>query len=182
MIESIQAAIDGGVNMVQIRQKNANYEELSEFTNMVIGLVKSTILIMVNSETPVNIQGVSGTHFPENIDSKTPQPWPQNKIYGQSVHSVISAKRAEINKVNYVIAGTIFPSNSHPNSLISGTKLIRDISREISIPVLGVGGITQNNAMQVIESGASGIAVISSISKYKDTYKASKLLAEAIGI
>jgi len=181
MIESIQAAIDGGVNMVQIRQKNANYEELSEFTNMVIGLVKNT-LIMVNSETPVNIQSVSGTHFPEKIDSKTQQPWPQNKIYGQSVHSVISAKRAEINKVNYVIAGTIFPSNSHPNSLISGTKLIRDISKEISIPVLGVGGITQNNAMQVIESGASGIAVISSISKYKDTYKASKLLAEAIGI
>jgi thiamine monophosphate synthase len=36
--------------------------------------------------------------------------------------------------------------------------------------------------MQVIESGASGIAVISSISKYKDTYKASKLLADAIGI
>tara|TARA_Y100000815_G_C13188401_1_gene441983 strand:- start:199 stop:747 length:549 start_codon:yes stop_codon:yes gene_type:complete len=182
MIASIQAAIDGGVNMVQIRQKDANYEELSEFTSMILKLEKNTTLIMVNSETPINIHGTAGTHFPEKTDSKTLYPWPQNKIYGQSVHSVISAKRAETNKINYVIAGTIFPSSSHPNGLISGTKLIRDISKEISIPVIGIGGITQYNAMQVIESGASGIAVISSISKYKDTYKASKSLADAIGI
>jgi len=182
MIASIQAAIDGGVNMVQIRQKDANYEELSDFTSMVIKLVTNTTLIMVNSETPINIHGTAGTHFPEKTDSKIQYPLPQNKIYGQSVHSVISAKRAEMNKINYVIAGTIFPSNSHPNGLVSGTKLIRGISKETSIPVIGVGGITQNNAMEVIESGASGIAVISSISKYKDTYKASKLLADAIGI
>ncbi|MDP6425973.1 MAG: thiamine phosphate synthase, partial [Dehalococcoidia bacterium] len=77
MIASIQAAIDGGVNMVQIRQKDANYEELINFTNMVLKLVKNTTLIMVNSETPINIHGIAGTHFPEKTDSKTLYSWPQ---------------------------------------------------------------------------------------------------------
>jgi thiamine monophosphate synthase len=83
---------------------------------------------------------------------------------GISVHSLEQARTAIEQGADFLIAGTIFASRSHPDRPAAGTELLRQIKQHVpSLPVLGIGGINAINARQVMEAGADGIAVISAI-------------------
>ena len=97
-------------------------------------------------------------------------------IVGQSVHSIESARIAYSNNVDYIVAGTIFESKSHPGGPISGTKLIAQIKNELDVPVIGIGGINQFNVKDVMSAGADGIAVIGSVLEAQDPVNATKRL------
>ena len=97
-------------------------------------------------------------------------------IVGQSVHSIESARIAYSNNVDYIVAGTIFKSKSHPGGPISGTKLIAQIKNELDVPVIGIGGINQLNVKDVMNAGADGIAVIGSVLEAQDPVNATKRL------
>ena len=178
--EFIKYAIDGGVNMIQIRDKKAKSHELKQFSTKLYKIAGNEIIVMINSEFIPNYPNISGIHFPEKINVSKFSPLPKNKIFGQSTHSLGSAKISEENGINYLIVGSIFKSNSHPNGNISGTSIIKEIVKSTSLPVIGIGGITLENAESVIKSGANGIAVISEISRFKNPYKISKSLSEII--
>lgn len=178
--EFIKYAIDGGVNMIQIRDKKAKSHELENFSTKLYEIAGNEIIVMVNSEFIPTYSNISGIHFPEKINVSKFSPLPKNKIFGQSTHNLRSAKSSNENGINYLIVGSIFKSNSHPNGNVSGTRIIKEIVKNISIPMIGIGGITLENAASVIQSGANGIAVISEIYRFKNPYKISKSLFEII--
>lgn len=181
-IEFTKYAIDGGVNMIQIRDKNISINLLEKFSERIYQIAGKEICIMINSEFPSNATHISGTHFPEKINVSKFLPLPKNKLYGQSVHSINSAINSEKNKLDYIIAGSVYKSQSHPNGISSGTKLIKNISNRTNIPIIAIGGITEQNAEAVIKSGADGIALISEITKNKNPYLITKSLSKIIGI
>src|SRR5690606_7969722 len=82
---------------------------------------------------------------------------------GRSVHSVNEARQAELDGADYVIAGTIFPSPSHPGVVPGGTELLRNITPRLGIPVIAIGGITTDNIADCWSAGAERVAVISSL-------------------
>jgi len=94
-------------------------------------------------------------------------------LLGASVHSLEEAQAAIADGADFLLAGTIFASPSHPGEPTSGPGLLRAIKQAFpSCFVLAVGGITAATARQAMGAGADGVGVISAILKAKDVQKA----------
>lgn len=92
------------------------------------------------------------------------------------------ARRAEASGASYLIMGTVFPSASHPGGGTIGAKTITAATKEVKIPVIGIGGITSQNASEVIKAGAAGVAVIGAIIGADNPFKAAQDLVLTVGI
>ena len=88
---------------------------------------------------------------------------PGTSIIGRSVHSLEGALQADSDGADFLVVGTMFATNSHPGEEPSGPDLLRRVAGHCSLPLIGIGGITPRNVDQVMEAGASGVAVIRSI-------------------
>ena len=175
----VRAAVEGGVNVVQVRGGDAD----------AICAAAGDVRVVVNwcqrrwrrdssaTRPPrplADARGDIGVHLPENAPSVAAS------FVGRSVHSVDAAIRAEREGCEYVVAGSVFPTKSHPNRPPAGVQLIEDIAKAINIPVIAIGGITAENARQCIDAGARGVAVISAIFDADDPKRAAQELWSAI--
>ncbi|SDJ69001.1 thiazole tautomerase TenI [Sediminibacillus albus] len=82
---------------------------------------------------------------------------------GSSVHSLEEAKAAERGKADYLLFGHVFPTNSKAGLQAKGLKQLEEICKSVSIPVIAIGGVKPDNIRDVIDSGASGAAVMSGV-------------------
>lgn len=158
---TISDAVDGGVNFLIIRDIDRDPIFIKRFIDDLKNEFSISIPISINVGTSSTIPpDTDFIHLPEYSKIKETD---STGIVGRSVHSLKSALLAEDRGADYLIAGTIYPSKSHPTKLPEGLPLIKSITSKVSIPVFGIGGITPNNIVSVLESGASGVSVISSI-------------------
>ena len=178
----IDSAVEAGVDIIQIRAKLATNIELYELSHKIRMLYPSIKLIINNNievALAVNadaIQLSESSMSPEAVRFKI-----ENRLaIGKSVHSLDVAINAEKSGVDYLIVGTIFQSDSHPEFSSSGVDLIKKITEKVSVPVLGIGGITHQNANSVIENGAFGVAVIGELMNSKDVYITAKTLVDTV--
>ncbi|MFL2760750.1 MAG: thiamine phosphate synthase [Dehalococcoidia bacterium] len=163
----VNDAISGGVNMVQFRDREMKGPKKLEMAISLKDLTKDKAMFMVNGDVDLAKEvAADGIHFPEGQNSDANyQNLKKKFIIGRSVHSFESAVKAASEGMDYLTVGTIFPSNSHPNGETSGTEIIEEISNKLSIPLIGIGGISEGNCLQVMEAGAAGVAVIGAISE-----------------
>lgn len=178
----IDIAVEAGLDIVQVRSKSASTIQLYELAHKIRILFPSIKLIINNNievALAVNAEAIQlseSSMSPEAVRFKI-----ENRLYiGKSVHSLDAAINAEKSGVDYLIVGTIFPSNSHPGFTASGVDLIKNITSSVSIPVLGIGGITHKNSDSVINNGAFGVAVIGEILHANDVYQATKILIDNV--
>ena len=178
----IDIAVEAGLDIVQVRSKSASTIQLYELAHKIRILFPSIKLIINNNievALAVNAEAIQlseSSMSPEAVRFKI-----ENRLYiGKSVHSLDAAINAEKSGVDYLIVGTIFPSNSHPGFTASGVDLIKNITSSISIPVFGIGGITHKNSDSVINNGAFGVAVIGEILHANDVYQATKILIDNV--
>ena len=101
-------------------------------------------------------------------------------LVGRSVHSVVAARRAEAEGVDYVVAGQVFASASHAGGQPAEVRLIETISQAVNVPVIAIGGIDARNARDVMRAGAAGVAVISAVLRADDAWAAAAQLWDAI--
>jgi thiamine-phosphate diphosphorylase len=123
-----------------------------------------------------------GVHLPESLAHEVEpirDKW-LGALISRSVHSLEAAVQAERDGADMLILGTVFPSPSHPGGPTIGLDGVRAVCDAVSIPVIGIGGITAQNAGDVIRAGASGIAVISAIFDADDPREAAAELRAAI--
>ena len=163
----VDDAISGGVNMVQFRDKDMEGPEKLEMAINLRGLTRDKAIFVVNGDVDLAKQvGADGIHFPENMISGIDfQELKKDFIIGKSVHSFDAANKAYFEGMDYLTVGTIFPSVSHPNGEVSGPEIIGDVTKNLSIPVIGIGGISSENCIEVMKAGAAGVAVIGAISE-----------------
>lgn len=173
----IDEAIRGGVNFVEVRNHALPDFQLVAFARKIVEVVASRAIVVVNGTAEIAIaSGADGVHLTESSAQK-PSNMSDRLIVGRSVHSLHSAAKAAAEGCDYVILGTVFPSESHPGGTTIGTELVTEVAAAIGIPVIGIGGITPNNAGEVITAGATGIAVIGAIIGVDDPYEATVDLA-----
>lgn len=82
-------------------------------------------------------------------------------IIGVSVHNIADARKAEKDGADYLGVGSIFKTTTKLDARVCGLRRLQAICRVISIPVIGIGGITSSNYRSVLKAGASGIALAS---------------------
>ena len=81
---------------------------------------------------------------------------------GASVHSADEAGRRATEGADFLVAGSVFSTATHPDRVPAGPALVTSCV-EAGLPVVGIGGIDAGNARQVLEAGAAGIAVIRAV-------------------
>lgn len=169
--------------MVQLREKDLSARDLYELGKRLMDAIGGRADLIVNDRVDAAIAiGAAGVQLPENgLPPSVVRGLVGSKVLiGRSVHSVDGAIEAEARGVDFLIAGTIFAGSGPQKGPIRGTAFLRQLSREISIPFLAIGGVDAGNAGLAMEAGSSGVAVITAISDAADPGKAAKSLLNEV--
>jgi len=180
--EAVARAVGGGINMVQLREKDLAAAQLVPLADHLRAITRDKALLIVNSRLDVALLcGADGVHLPERGPSvaATRRLAGDGLIIGRSVHSAEEAVKAEEEGADYVQVGAIFPTRSHPGPP-AGPGLVESVAARVTIPIVAVGGITARNVGEVMQAGARGAAVISAILGSPSPGAAARRLAEAM--
>lgn len=183
LVERVTQAVLGGVDLVQLREKDLPNEDLLELASSLLAAVRGRAKLIVNGKAEVALAaGAAGVQLGEDGPpvSEARETLGGGALVGRSVHSVGSAAQAEKKGADFLVVGTMFASRSHPGEPPAGPGLMREIAADSRLPLIGIGGITPANAGEVIEAGASGVAVISNILAAPDPKAAASELKEAV--
>lgn len=163
----VAAAIAGGVDVVQLRDKAMPGGPLLELATALRSVCAGRALLLVNERADVaQAAGADGVQLGEAAMPAPPVRAiiGKNAVIGRSVHSAAGARQAAADGADFLLVGTMFATRSHPGEEPSGPELLRRIAAAgIGNPLLGIGGITADNVAAVLDAGAYGAAVITSI-------------------
>jgi thiamine-phosphate pyrophosphorylase len=166
LVQSVAAAVSGGVDLVQLREKDLPGGKLLELALALKAALSNRALLLVNERVDVALAaGADGVQLGEDalpVVAARKMLGP-DALIGRSVHSVDSARRAATEGADFLVVGTIYATRSHPGEEPAGPELLRSIAAVVSLPLIGIGGITPRNLDEVMRAGARGVAVISNV-------------------
>lgn len=179
LCEAVAAAVDGGVDAVQLREKDLAAEELLPLACRLRDATSGRALLLVNGPPEVALAAAAdGLHLPEDAPPlRRPR---EGFLMGRSVHSQGAARRAEAEGADYLIAGPVYETRSHPGRLPAGAALIEEITRAVRVPTLAIGGVTAGRVEEVVRAGGCGVAVISAVLAEPDRRAAAEALRRAL--
>ena len=163
---AVAAALQGGVNVVQLREKSLPAGELYELAGRLRRLTADAgAALIVNDRIDVALAvEADGVHLAEaGLPVEVARKLVGERLIGRSVHDLATAVAAESEGADYLHLGTMFPSESHPGEPVGGPHLIQKVRGRVKVPIIAIGGIGPENAAQTIANGASGVAVIRTI-------------------
>ena len=158
VLESAHRAIAGGVDMIQVREKDLPAREIFELVCKVRDLAAGTkTRVLVNDRLDVALAaGVDGVHLPANgLPAGRVRPYV--KTLGVSTHTLQEALAAGAAGADFIVFGPVFDT---PGKKSVGLEPLREVASRVKIPVLAIGGITTANSEEVLRAGAAGIAGI----------------------
>ena len=166
LLPRIQEAIHAGVDLVQIREKHLATRELLELAKAAVDAALGTATrIVVNDRLDVALAaGAAGVHLGrQSLPARVVrQQVSKDFLVGVSCHSLQEARHAASAGADYVVLGPIFAT---PSKLAYGPPLglqkLREVTAQVKIPVLALGGITLERVRSCLAAGAAGIAGIS---------------------
>jgi thiamine-phosphate pyrophosphorylase len=162
LADLVREAAGAGVDQVQVREKDLGGRALRALVGEVLAATAgSATRVLVNSRPDVAAAaGAYGVQLPEDglpVD-QVKRAFP-DLVLGASRHTVEGARRAEAEGADFVLLGPIFATPGKESRAI-GLAPLREATRALGIPVHAVGGIGPDNARQVAEAGARGLAAI----------------------
>ncbi|MDP9368464.1 MAG: sulfur carrier protein ThiS [Chloroflexota bacterium] len=176
----VQQALAGGVDGVQLREKDLAPMALTALAERLVAVIPDTVPLLVNGDVQLATRFRTGVHLPEKGPpvAVARAALGSRVLIGRSVHSPEEAANSA--GADYVLAGNVFETGSKPGRDGIGLDRLRQIIEAAPARVLAIGGINVGNAEQVLEAGAHGIAVISAIAAADSPVAASKELREIV--
>ncbi|MFH1836712.1 MAG: thiamine phosphate synthase [Candidatus Omnitrophota bacterium] len=179
ILEIAEKAILGGVDIIQMREKDLLREDLIDLGNILsIICVGSGVTFIVNDDPTLAAEvNADGVHLGQedikkwSVD-KVRDLLGKNKIIGVSTHSPEQFKHADSMDVDYIAFGPIFDTETKDYSI--GTESIPQVLAATSKPVVFIGGITPDNVSEILEKGGKNIAVIRAIMRADDAERAAR--------
>ena len=186
--EVVEAALAGGVDVVQVREKHAGAREQLRIARELREPTRDAgVPLIVNDRVDVAVAAdADGVHLGDDdlpvADAR--EQLDEDAIVGRSVSTVEGAREAEAAGADYLGVGTIYATDSKEDidddEYDIGLDPVRAIDDAVEIPTVGIGGITPENAAEVVAAGADGVAVISAITGADDPEAATRELAGAV--
>jgi thiamine-phosphate pyrophosphorylase len=166
-VELVEAQIRGGVDVVQLREKDASKRKKLELGFKLRTVTRREhILFIVNDDVDLAlILDADGVHLgQDDIPIDYARPMMQDKIIGVSTHSLEQVKDAVASGADYLGFGPVFDTSTKPDTEpLVGLSLLSQVKEICPIPFLAIGGIDHTNIHLLREAGCHGAAVISDI-------------------
>ncbi len=177
--ETVRMGLAGGVDAVQLRERDLSARELYELEMKLRAVTREAgAALIVNQQLDVALAaGADGVH----LGWRSLSPAAVRKVAGEkfligiSCHDAPQLRSAEEARATYALLGPVFHTPSK-EGLVSpiGIGPLKELVAAANIPILAIGGITTENAAQVMETGVAGIAAISALTDPEDPAAAAR--------
>jgi thiamine-phosphate pyrophosphorylase len=177
-----KAAIAGGADALQLREKEMEGGELLRRATALAPLCrKAKVLLIINDRPDIAIlSGADGVHVGQGdlpaVEAR--KIVGGKRIVGVSAHNIAQARQAVLDSADYIGVGPIFRSSTKPRDWqeLPGLDFARQAVAEIKRPCVGIAGITAENVDQVRAAGITAIAVTAAITGADDVEQATRAL------
>ncbi|MBF0338643.1 MAG: thiamine phosphate synthase [Nitrospirae bacterium] len=169
-------AISGGLKWLQFRDKEASRLQMFKTARLLRALtIANDVTLIINDYPDIALAvDADGVHLGQD-DLPVEQVrrlMGDNKIIGVSTHSLDQALEAQRGGADYIGFGPIFATQTKDAGSPKGVDAIRELLAQIKIPIVAIGGISEDSLGAVLDAGASAVAVASGILEQEDLTKA----------
>ena len=184
-VQVVEAAVRGGVTVVQYREKSAGTRQMIEEARELRQLCRAAgVPFIVNDRIDVALAvDADGVHVGQDDmpASLARRLIGKGRILGVSAGSPEEARKAEADGADYIGASPIFATPTKTDAPAPlGVEGLRQLARVVSIPVVAIGGINAGNARSMMTAGAAGVAVVSAIVAAQNVEAAAKEIRTAM--
>ena len=179
-LKTIEESIQGGVSVVQIRDKTA---DTLDFYNRALKVkeitTKYNVPLIINDRVDVALAiDADGVHvgqsdMPCDVTRKLVG---DDKIVGVSAATIEEAQKAERDGADYIGTGAVFPTATKDDAPSITKKELKEVVDSINLPVVAIGGINLDNASELTDTGIAGLSVVSAIMSSDNPKESSKKL------
>jgi thiamine-phosphate diphosphorylase len=170
--EQVEAALQGGASMIQLREKNLPVEAFEAEAREVLALCRRYgVPLLINDDAALAAKiGADGVHVGQNdMDPREARALlGPDAIIGVTARTKEQALKAEEAGADYLGSGAVFGTSTKPDAIPLSLDRFQEICESVSIPVVAIGGITSGNIMALRGRKMSGFAVVSGIFAAKD--------------
>ena len=176
----VEQALQGGVTLLQLREKDRSTKEYIDLAEKVHTITKSyNVPLIIDDRVDValavNAEGVhvGASDMPVSIARKL---MGEDKIVGATAKTVIWAKEAYEQGADYLGVGAIYPTTTKVKTVLTSTDTLRDICKAVPIPANAIGGLNKDNIDVLAGIPIAGICVVSAIMKADEPKQAAIVL------
>ncbi|MBL7684664.1 MAG: thiamine phosphate synthase [Deltaproteobacteria bacterium] len=185
-IELARLLLQGGAPILQLRMKGEKDKgRIRAITEEILEEKKNfNFIFILNDFIEVAAQlKVDGLHIgrEDGVIQKARDQIGPDKIIGYSSHSLTEALEAQHLGADYVALGAIYPTKTKgPEHPIQGLEILQKAVEQVQIPLVAIGGIQQNNIIDVLKTGVSCIAMITALTQAQDVTLATRNFVNTI--
>ena len=180
LYQQVEQALLGGATFLQLREKELSDDAFLREAKEICTLCrKFGVPFVVNDNVDIAIAcNADGVHVGQSdmAASRVREKIGADKILGVSVQTQEQAVAAERDGADYLGVGTVFATSTKPDAESVSSQELQKICRAVSIPVVAIGGISEENLMELEGSGIAGVAVVSALFAQKDIRQAATRL------
>jgi thiamine-phosphate pyrophosphorylase len=183
--DRLEAALSGGVDIVQLRLKDATDAEILDAARVCRSACDRHDTLFVLNDRPDLVEAcrADGVHVGQGDASPSSARMTvgPERIVGLSTHSRAQVEAAVGEPVDYIAVGPVFQTPTKPGRLPVGRELVRFAAQMVRLPWFAIGGIDTRNAAEVLAAGAERLAVVRAIRDAADPAQAARTLRAALG-
>lgn len=183
-LETAGAAMEGGADCLQLREKGIEDRELLERARRLAALCRERDVLFIMNDRPdlAVLADADGVHLGQTdlAVREARRIVGADRLIGVSTHNSEQLRSAVADQPDYIAVGPMFPSNTKARDLIPGPDLLRLASRETKVPIVPIGGITLVNMNRLLSAGARRLCVCSGVIAASDPASAAKAYLDGI--
>jgi thiamine-phosphate pyrophosphorylase len=180
----LRAAIAGGVDVVQLREKNLADDELAAVANAARALCERLgALLIVNDRPSVALEaGADGTHLGQDdmTVAQARELVGPDMLIGLSTHAQREIDAVDPGMVDYIGVGPVHETPTKPGRPAVGLELVRYAAAHAPVPFFAIGGLNEGNIAETVQAGAQRVCVLRAISGAEDPERAARALRTAL--
>lgn len=178
----VETVLKNGATFLQIREKNLSPDAIESEGEVIREICKRYhVPCIVNDSVEIALEcDADGVHVGQDdiLDRDVRALMGPDKILGITAHNVEEAKAAEAAGADYIGVGAVFPTSTKKNTKPLSMEHLKEIVAAVHIPVVAIGGIGQDNVLQLVGSGVDGVAVVSALFGAEDPAAATRDMLE----
>ncbi len=171
-LQRVEAALQGGVSFLQLREKEGSTREYLELAEKVHALAKKySVPLIIDDRLDVAMAiDAEGVHLGQSDMpvATARRLWGEDKLIGATAKTVEQAVEAYEQGADYLGVGAIYPTTTKVKTILTSVDTLRDICNAVPIPVNAIGGLNKDNIDVLQGVPIAGICVVSAVMKADD--------------